>query len=1001
MLTILRVRRLAWVLGAMCCAALMQMAPAQAQYVQHEQQARRVRVGVYPNAPKIFVDGAGKPAGILIDVLEHIAATQDWKLDYVPCVWQECLDALKDGKIDLMPDVAYSLQRAQLFDFHQEPSLHSWSQVFSHAGLPIVSTFDLEGKRVAVLEGSIQEEFFGGMMLNFGVKVKLVPAKTLNEVFALVAAGHADAAIANNFFGDFNGARYKLAETPIVFQPSRLFYVTAKGRNTDLLAPIDRQLSAWKRDPDSEYFQILQKWRGENTNPLSSRVWQVLGLLVSLVVALLIAAAVLRWQVKVKVKHLTAAQARLLEQTAELARERDTAQQYLDIAGVMLMALDKQGRISLINKKGAYLLGRPEQELLGLDWFGNFVPADERDAAHADFQRLISGEGQELERRENYIINAAGQRLLLSWTIILLKDENAAVTGTLSSAEDISKRKQAEADLRIAATAFEAQEGIVITDRDGNILRINQAYTKITGYTEQDAIGQKINFLKSDRHPAEFYEGITQAIAADGFWHGEIWNTNKNGEVHPHRVSISAVKRSDGAVTHYVGTYMDSTELRRSEDKITELAFFDQLTGLPNRILLVDRLRQFMTASARSERHGALLFIDLDNFKTLNDTLGHDMGDQLLQQVAQRLNACIREGDTVARFGGDEFMVMLASLSASQREAAAQTEVVGGKILAALNQPYQLDTVAYRSTPSIGATLFCGHQSEIDVLLKQADLAMYKAKEAGRNAMRFFDPGMEVVVMKRAALEKDLHEALQEQQFVLYYQPQIAGGRLTGAEALIRWQHPQRGIVSPAEFIPLAEETGLILPLGRWVLESACRQLASWAGHPAMEHLTIAVNVSAHQFSQADFVDQVLAVLHDTGADPGRLKLELTESLLVSNIEAVVEKMYALKAKGVGFSLDDFGTGYSSLSYLKRLPLDQLKIDQSFVRDVLSDPNDATIARTIIALAQSLGFGVIAEGVETLEQRDFLINSGCHAFQGYFFSRPLPIGGFEAFAQQG
>jgi predicted signal transduction protein with EAL and GGDEF domain len=322
------------------------------------------------------------------------------------------------------------------------------------------------------------------------------------------------------------------------------------------------------------------------------------------------------------------------------------------------------------------------------------------------------------------------------------------------------------------------------------------------------------------------------------------------------------------------------------------------------------------------------------------------MGDVLLQQVAQRLTTCVRAGDTVARLGGDEFVVMLASLSMNEAEAASQTEAIGEKIVVALNRTYQLRDVAYHSTPSIGATLFSGHQTEIDVLLKQADLAMYKAKEAGRNTLRFFDPEMERVVTIRAALEDDLRQAIQERQFLLHYQPQMVGGQLAGSEALVRWQHPKRGMVSPAEFIPLAEETGLILPLGHWVLQTACSQLASWATRPGMAHLTVAVNVSADQFRQDDFVYQVLSILKQTGADPQRLKLELTESLLVSNVEEVIDKMFALKAKGVGFALDDFGTGYSSLSYLKRLPLDQLKIDQSFVRDVLTDANDASIART-------------------------------------------------------
>ena len=463
----------------------------------------------------------------------------------------------------------------------------------------------------------------------------------------------------------------------------------------------------------------------------------------------------------------------------------------------------------------------------------------------------------------------------------------------------------------------------------------------------------------------------------------------------------------------------DITERKTAEETIRNLAYFDPLTKLPNRQLLRDRLQQAMASSARHGRYGAVLFIDLDNFKTLNDTRGHDIGDLLLPQVAQRLASCVRGGggriftiqtngklascvrggDIVARLGGDEFVVMLEGLHENAWTAAPQAETVGKKILCSLNQTYQLADYEYHNTPSIGITLFVGHKDSMDDLLRQADLAMYQAKASGRNTMRFFDPEMQAAVAYRAALEENLQEALIKDQFQLYYQGQVDDeGRLTGVEALLRWQHPELGMVSPAEFIPIAEETRLILPLGKWVLETACAQLALWATMPELAKFTVAVNVSAHQFRQDDFVEQVLTILEHTGANPKLLKLELTESLLLLDIEKVIIKMSELRAKGVTFSLDDFGTGYSSLSYLKRLPLDQLKIDQSFVRDILVDPDDASIARTIIMLAQNLRLGVIAEGVETEEQLVFLINSGCHAYQGYFFSRPMPVSDFEQLA---
>jgi diguanylate cyclase (GGDEF)-like protein/PAS domain S-box-containing protein len=541
----------------------------------------------------------------------------------------------------------------------------------------------------------------------------------------------------------------------------------------------------------------------------------------------------------------------------------------------------------------------------------------------------------------------------------------------------------------------------MITDANNVIMRVNRAFSEITGFSPEDVMGKTPNLMKSDRHDAAFYAAMWEGIERTGAWQGEVWNRRKNGEVYPAWLIITAVKDDEGLTTHYVGTSTDDTERRKAEDEIRNLAFHDSLTGLPNRRLLLDRLNQAMASSARSEKYGALLFIDLDNFKTLNDTLGHDIGDLLLQQVAQRLVTCVREGDTVARLGGDEFVVMLEDLSGNLQEAATQTEIVGEKILAALNETYELGNYKHHSTPSIGITLFVNHQETIDELLKRADLAMYQAKAAGRNTLRFFDPDMQTLVTARATMEIDLRRAIVEKQFLVHYQAQVDScGRVIGAEALVRWQHPERGLVSPADFIPLAEESGLILPIGHWVLEAACGKLAVWAAKPEMAHLTVAVNVSARQFSLPNFVEQVLAVVDYLGVRPDRLKLELTESLLLENAEDIIAKMLALRARGVGFSMDDFGTGYSSLSYLKRLPLDQLKIDQSFVRDVLTDSNDAAIARTVVALGQSLGLAVIAEGVETEAQREFLEAHGCHAYQGYLFSRPLPVEGFEEFAQR-
>lgn len=563
------------------------------------------------------------------------------------------------------------------------------------------------------------------------------------------------------------------------------------------------------------------------------------------------------------------------------------------------------------------------------------------------------------------------------------------------------EHRQIENNLRIAATAFESQEGIFITDASANILRVNRAFSKITGYTAAEVIGHNPRRFSSGQHDTEFYRTLWQSLQQTGSWEGEIWNRRKNGELFPEYLTITAVKNPDDIITNYVATFNDITLSKLAEDEIKNLAFYDPLTSLPNRRLLMDRLNQALASSSRSGQQGALLFIDLDNFKNLNDTLGHAIGDLLLQHVAKRLASCVREGDTVARLGGDEFVVMLEGLSTHPAEAATQAELVGEKILAHLNLPYQLDSHAYYNSPSIGVTLFKNHECALEELMKQADIAMYQSKKAGRNTLRFFDPMMQDTINARAALEDELRSALELGQFHLHYQIQVNQAlHAVGAEALIRWIHPEHGLVSPAQFIPLAEETGLILPIGLWVLDQACAQLKAWQQDALTRELILAVNVSAHQFRQVDFVADVIAATHRHNINPGQLKLELTESLLLENVEDTISTMNALKAIGVRFSLDDFGTGYSSLQYLKRLPLDQLKIDQSFVRDLAFDASDKAIVRTIIAMARSLNLKVIAEGVETTEQQYLLRDKGCSHFQGYLFGKPVPIAQFEIALRQ-
>ena len=568
-----------------------------------------------------------------------------------------------------------------------------------------------------------------------------------------------------------------------------------------------------------------------------------------------------------------------------------------------------------------------------------------------------------------------------------------------SHQERLAACAAAETCLRVAAIAFETSEGMMITDPQGVIMQVNQAFCRITGYAPDEVLGRTPSMLSSGKHDADFYRVMWNAITYRGRWSGEVWNRRKNGEVYPEHLTITAVKDDADQVTHYVASLTDITLSKAASDEIKNLAFYDPLTRLPNRRLLLERLRQALAASTTHDRYGALILLDLDDFKILNETLGHNTGDLLLQQVGSRLQSCLRQGDTVARLGGDEFVVMLEGLSANSLDAAAQAEALCIKLRHALERPYVLGPHQCRSTASLGATLFhAGDPSHPDEVLVQADIAMYQAKNAGRDSMRFFDQSMQDRISARAALENGLRMAIHQRQFVLYYQVQVdMEGQPTGAEALVRWAKPDGSLVSPASFIPLAEETGLILPLGEWVLEQACAQLAAWQSTPGMERLALAVNVSAAQFHQAGFGEQVRHAVREHGIDPSLLKLELTEGLLLANIEDTIANMRTLREIGVRFSLDDFGTGYSSLQYLKRLPLDQLKIDQSFVRDLANDASDQAIVLTIIAMARSLSLDVIAEGVETEAQRALLAQLGCHQYQGYLFSRPIPP---QQFAQR-
>jgi len=556
------------------------------------------------------------------------------------------------------------------------------------------------------------------------------------------------------------------------------------------------------------------------------------------------------------------------------------------------------------------------------------------------------------------------------------------------------RRKSEEESQRLAGTVFTTSaEGILVTDRDANIIAINPAFTRITGYESADVIGQNPRILKSECHDAIFYEAMWRALLDAGQWQGEIWNKRKTGETFPEWLSIAAIYEADGTIDRYVATFSDITQRKQDEAQIWHQANYDFLTGLPNRALFLDRLSRAV-ADARRERHRvALMFIDLDDFKLINDTLGHSIGDLMLKETSVRLSACVRENDTVSRLGGDEFTIFLKGIGAE-----ADAAIVAEKIIESLSLPFLLDENQATISASIGITFFPDDASDEESLLRNADMAMYQAKEMGRNTYSFFTKDMNERIQTRAVLGNELRHAIERNEFIVYYQPIYDAQtlRLDSAEALVRWRHPRLGLVQPSEFIPLAEETGLIVPLGEWVLREACREAATWQS-PDGTPVAIAVNLSCRQAKLApqQFIRHTKMVLAESQLPPNLLKFEITESFVMEETEEMLFWLKSLNETGVRLSIDDFGTGYSSLSYLRRLPVDFVKIDRSFVSDVGSNADDAALVRAIISMAHSLRMEVVAEGVETVEQLAFLQSAACNWVQGYYFHQPLPAKEFR------
>jgi diguanylate cyclase (GGDEF)-like protein/PAS domain S-box-containing protein len=813
-------------------------------------KAVTVRVGVYHNPPKLMLDEKGAISGIFGDLLTEIARRENWQIKPVSCHWEDCLNLLEQGQLDLMPDVAINADRSNRFQFHDIPALMSWSQVYTADGLRLSTLLDLEGKRVAILKGSIQQDYLQRLVNSFALDLRWIEVDTLDAAFKAVVEGKADAVVASHFYGNWQLQRLALNPSPIMFQPSQLYFAAPDTEHAAMLQVIDSYLARWKNYSDSIYFRTLDKWAVPGKKMLPAWLgWSLAALI--LAVAIVIA---FNWVLR----------RRIASKTCELAESERRLTTILDSVEACVYIKDRQHRYLYVNDKVSGLAGLKPDALLG--------ESDNK----------------------------------------LFDDETAA--------------KLMHNDLRV----LEMGERLVEEE-----------------ITTLASTGEQRHFLS---------------------------------------VKIP-LRDADNQIYALCGISSDISENKRVQQRLQSLEFSDPLTGLSNRFELFRIIDNEIGSVSPAHAEGALLLIDIDDFKLINESRSHMEGDELLTQLAQRLLSHTTQGETIARISSDEFACLIPVPDKQLPNDFLKQRATELRQL--LSETYQLTSGSYTATVCVGIAKFSDAEGQPERLLRLADLALNEAKHQGRNNQRFFDQQMQEAINRRSVLEVALRSAIVQDQLSLYLQPQVdKSGQVIGMEALLRWHDSAMGSISPAEFIAIAEDSGIIIQLGQWVLEKACAILADWALDPVKSSWVLAVNISPRQFRHAGFVSHIEDTVRRSGIQASRLELEVTENLLIDNPEQVAARMKQLRLLGVQFSLDDFGTGYASLSYLKLLPIHQLKIDQSFVRDVLINSNDEAIVKTILALGASLELEVIAEGVETKAQVVRLKELGCELFQGYFFGVP-------------
>ncbi|MGB3494011.1 MAG: EAL domain-containing protein [Elainellaceae cyanobacterium] len=947
-----------------------------------------VRVGVYENHPKIFTDDEGEAAGFWVDLLEHIANEEGWSLEYISCEWEQCLQAVEQGQLDLMVDAAYSEERDRRFDFNQEVVLSSWSEIYARSDVSLDSILDLDQKKVAVLKDSIQYDVLAEQAQLFNIKPQFVEVADFQAMFQMLDQGEVDAGVVNRFFGQQVEAQYQVVATNILVYPSRLHFIASDGENAERLAAIDRQLRPLISEADSAYYQALERWL--EPKPLFG--WkQLRHVLVDLVIYLSIAAlvVVVVWNrlLRQEVKRRKRAEAALSE----------SEQRFSNIAANVPGAIFKyvihpDGSDQVIYmSRGCYELWEVEAETViqNAKVLWDMVVPDDRAAMYESV--MVSAQTMQPWSWQWRIVTPSGQRKWLEAAGRPERSDNGDVTwDTLIL--DVSDRKHAEAALseseeRLRLVTENMSDLVCLHDSEGRYVYVTPSSRVLLGYDPAELIGHHpeewVHPDDGDRFRQEF-----QRVSLESKSVPHTYRIRKKaGDFIWLETLTQPIMDEARQVIHWQTASRDVSDRVRVEHRLKHDALYDGLTGLPNRSLLIERLNLAIKRAKRQPRcQFAVMFLDLDNFKLVNDSLGHSVGDELLRVVANLLPDFIRETDVAARLGGDEFVILLEDLDSI--DGAIQ---VSERILDRLRSPLMVSDREVVISSSIGIVGNAAHHQQAEDLLRDADLAMYRAKHHGRAGYALFDPAMHLQVVRRLHLEQDLRKALDRNEFVLHYQPIVSleTQHIQGFEALIRWNHPKQGLVPPSEFVAIAEETGLIVPIGRWVLNTACHQLVSWQRQFPDAALKISVNLSVQQL-HGFLLNHLDNALSQSGLRSDTLILEITESMLIENIEATLELLEQIKRRGVRLSIDDFGTGYSSLSYLHRLPVDALKIDRAFVSPARPDARNQVIAESIVALSNLLELNAIAEGIEQFQQLQWLKTLGCELGQGNFFSAPVP-----------